>query len=60
MIKLFSGRFIFTIACAFVFVALSLNKVLPPDKVMEVILVVVMAYFSRSDRQPPINGGGVK
>ena len=45
--KLLSGRFIFTIVAAFVFAWLSINKTLPVDKVMEVILVVVMAYFSR-------------
>ena len=53
--KLLSGRFIFTLVCAFVFAVLSVNKTLPVDKVMEVILVVVMAYFSRGDR--PQNGG---
>jgi len=53
--KLLSGRFIFTIVCALVFAVLSINKILPVDKVMEVILVVVMAYFSRGDR--PQNGG---
>jgi amino acid permease len=45
-----SGRFIFTVVCAIVFAVLSINKTLPVDKVMEVILVVVMAYFSRGDR----------
>ena len=56
--KLLSGRFIFTIVCALVFAVLSINKTLPVDKVMEVILVVVMAYFSRGDRAP--TNGGVK
>ncbi len=46
--KLLSGRFLFTIVTALVFAVLSINKVLPADKVMEVILVVVMAYFSRN------------
>ncbi len=57
--KLLSGRFIFTVVCAGVFAVLSINKTLPVDKVMEVILVVVMAYFSRNDRTPT-NGGIVK
>jgi hypothetical protein len=56
--KLLSGRFIFTITCALVFAILSINKTLPVDKVMEVILVVVMAYFSRGDRNQQQNGGG--
>lgn len=51
--KLMSGRFIFTVACAIVYVFCSLTKMLPPDKIMEVILVVVMAYFSRNDRIKP-------
>jgi hypothetical protein len=46
--KILSGRFLFTIVTALVFAVLSINKTLPPDKVMEVILVVVMAYFSRN------------
>lgn len=48
--KLMSGRYLFTVTCAVVFAVLAINKTLPVDKVMEVILVVVMAYFSRSDR----------
>lgn len=51
--KLLSGRFLFTLVCALVFAVLSINKILPVDKVMEVILVVVMAYFSRNDRSKP-------
>lgn len=46
--KLSSGRFLFTIVCAIVFAAMSLTGKLPQDKVMEVILVVVYAYFTRS------------
>jgi len=59
IMKLLSGRFIFTIVCSLVFAVLSINKTLPTDKVMEVILVVVMAYFSRGDRNIT-NGGGQK
>ena len=53
--KFFSGRFIFTLITAFVFAVLSLRGLLPQDKVMEVILLVVYAYFNRADRQQ--NGG---
>ena len=48
--KLLSGRFIFTIIAAFVFAILSINKTLPVDKVYEVVLIVIYAYFSRGDR----------
>ena len=57
--KLLSGRWIFTLIAAFVFAVLSIKGTLPSDKVMEVILVVVMAYFSRGDRTPT-NGGATK
>ena len=56
MNKLLSGRFLFTITAAIVFAALSIKGQLPQDKVMEVILLVVYAYFNRQDRQLP-NGG---
>jgi len=55
--KILSGRFIFTIISALVFAYLAITKILPQDKVMEVILVVVYAYFNRPDRQ---NGGQTK
>jgi len=54
--KLFSGRFIFTIISAGVFAYLSVKGILHQDKVMEVLMVVIMAYFSKN-RQPPNNGG---
>lgn len=50
MLKLLSGRFMFTLIAAFVFAVLSLSGQLPQDKVMEVILLVVYAYFNRADR----------
>jgi amino acid permease len=59
MSKLFSGRFIFTLISAFVFAALALKGTLPQDKVMEVILLVVYAYFNRGDRVQQ-NGGQTK
>lgn len=51
MIKLLSGRFLFTVVTAIVFAIISIKGVLPVDKVQEVILIVVYAYFSRQDRQ---------
>lgn len=48
--KLLSGRFIFTVVAASVFAILSVNKTLPVDKVYELILIVIYAYFSRQDR----------
>lgn len=54
--KLLSGRFIFTVVAAFVFAVLAIAKIMPVDKVYEVILIVVYAYFSRQDRNQQ-NGG---
>lgn len=51
MNKLFSGRFLFTVVVAFVFAVLAIGKIMPVDKVYEIILIVVYAYFSRGDRQ---------
>lgn len=56
MQKLLSGRFIFTMVTAVVFMILSIKGVLPIDKVQEIILIVVYAYFSRNDRPPTIGG----
>jgi len=49
--KLLSGRFIFTVIAALVFAVLSISKIMPVDKVYEIILIVVYAYFSRGDRK---------
>ena len=48
--KLTSGRFLFTIIAALVFAYCAITKILPIDKVHEIILIVVYAYFSRQDR----------
>ena len=56
IMKLLSGRFIFTIVAALVFAILSVRGIMPVDKVYEIILIVVYAYFSRQDRTQP-NGG---
>ena len=50
--KLLSGRFIFTVCAAFVFVVLSLKGTLTVDKVTEILLIVIYAYFNRGDRKP--------
>ncbi|MBM3701728.1 MAG: hypothetical protein FJW63_01845 [Actinobacteria bacterium] len=56
MEKLTSGRFLFTLAAILVFTVLSIQKVLPLDKVQEVILIVIYAYFTRN-RSEEKNGG---
>lgn len=56
--KLLSGRFLFTIVSAWVFGWLAMTGTLSTDKVMEVVLIVIYAYFNRPDRPNQI--GGVK
>src|SRR3990167_6439410 len=56
MTKLLSGRWIFTMVAAFVFAVLSIKGTLPVDKIHEILILIVYAYFSRVDRVPP-NGG---
>jgi hypothetical protein len=53
--KLTSGKFLLTIITGLVFAVLAVNKTLPPDKVMEVILLVIYGYFTRKngDTQRP-------
>ena len=53
MNKLMSGRFIFTIIAALVFTYCAVAKIMPIDKVHEIVLIVVYAYFSRNDRAKP-------
>jgi nicotinamide riboside transporter PnuC len=50
--KILSGRFLFTMIAALVFAILSIQGRLPTDKVMEVVLIVIYAYFQRGDRTP--------
>ena len=45
--KLLSGRFLFTIIAGIVFAVLAISGKLPVDKVQEIILIVVYAYFSK-------------
>ncbi len=51
MNKALSGRFVWCVISALVFMILAINGLLAQDKVTEIILVIVMAYFGRSDRQ---------
>lgn len=53
--KFTSGKFWLTIICGLVFAYCSINKILPQDKVYDVILVVVYAYFTKNSIQ---NGKG--
>ncbi len=48
--KLLSGRFLFTVITAGIFAYMSISGKLLQDKVMEIVLVVLYAYFNRSDR----------
>jgi hypothetical protein len=45
--KLTSGKFLLTMIAGLVFGILAVNKTLPSDKVMEVILIVIYGYFTR-------------
>lgn len=56
--KILSGRFIFTLVVAIVFATLSLRGILPTDKVMEVTLLVMYAYFNRQRRTEGGEGNG--
>lgn len=49
--KFLSGRWLFTLASAVVFVLLSLAGKLPSEAVIAIIMYVVQSYFNRSDRQ---------
>jgi hypothetical protein len=53
--KLASGKFWLTIICGFVFAYCAIRHILPQDKIMEVILVVVYAYFTK--QQPDTKTG---
>ncbi len=58
--KCLSGRFIFTITCAFVFAVLSILGKIPADKAVEVIMLVLVFYFTRTDRKTEEQNGGIK
>ena len=46
--KLTSGKFLITMIVGIVFAYLSCAEVIPTDKVMEVVLIVIYAYFTKS------------
>lgn len=48
MAKLLSGRFIWTVVAAIVFTILAINRILPVDKVHEILLIVIYGYFTRT------------
>jgi hypothetical protein len=50
--KFTSGKFLFTVITALVFGYCAVTKILPVDKITEVILLVVWAYFNK----PPEGG----
>ena len=45
--KMTSGRFIFTIVVAIVYAFLAITGALKEDRVMEITLIVLYAYFAR-------------
>jgi hypothetical protein len=55
--KLLSGKFLFTVITALVFAYCAITGKLPQDKITEVILLVVYAYFNKPTN---INGGQAK
>jgi hypothetical protein len=59
MSKLLSGRYILTLAAAFVFLWLSCKGMIASSDAMQVITMVFVLYFSRNDRQQS-NQGEVK
>jgi len=47
--KLLSGKFLFTVITALVYAYLSVTGKLPVDKVGEITLVVLYAYFTKKN-----------
>lgn len=56
MNKLLSGRYLLTVAAAFVFVWAAITKLLSPAELVAIVMFVFQAYFNRNDRNTP-NGG---
>jgi len=48
ILKVTSGRFIFTLVVAYVYAYLALNGMLSDDRINEITLIVLYAYFSKS------------
>ena len=51
--KFSSGKFWLTIAAALVFVYCSVTKILPVDKVYDIISIIVVAYFMKGQNNTP-------
>jgi len=49
--KIMSGRWLLTIACAFVFVYCSLNKMLTAETITAILMFVFQGYFQRTTEQ---------
>lgn len=49
--KLTSGRFLFTIITATVFAYGSFRQYIPAEKQIEIIMLIIVFYFSRTDRK---------
>ncbi len=47
--KLLSGRFLLTIAAAFVFVYSALTKCLSPAETVAILMFVFQAYFNKKE-----------
>ena len=58
--KLTSGKFLITITAAMVFAYMSIAGKLPQDKVMEVVLIVIYAYFTKPSQQTKDDNGNSK
>uniref|UniRef100_A0A6M3LJY9 Uncharacterized protein n=1 Tax=viral metagenome TaxID=1070528 RepID=A0A6M3LJY9_9ZZZZ len=50
MNKLSSGRFLMTLIAGIVFLWGSVTNILPADKQFEIIMLVLVFYFNRTDR----------
>jgi len=55
--KITSGRFVFTIVVAAVYAYLAINGILKEDRIMEITLIVLYAYFN-IPRPNETNGTG--
>ena len=50
MDKLLSGRFLLTVIVGLVFAFCAIKGTMSMDKVTEITLIVIYAYFTRNDR----------
>lgn len=58
--KILSGRFIFTIASAVVFIVLSINGKITSEDAEKIIIVIVYAYFNMHRPNGKENGNEKK